>query len=105
MATQLARYQWAAKYCKNKNVGDIACGEGYGCELLKKNGASMVIGMDLSEVLIKEWSVYQENNENLFFIVGDGLSIPFRNSQLDVITSMETIEHVNIMDPIIRTLC
>lgn len=35
----VARYDFAARYVKGKNVLDVACGSGYGAAMLKKAGA------------------------------------------------------------------
>ena len=36
------RYQWASKYCDGKDILDVACGVGYGSEILARQGAASV---------------------------------------------------------------
>ena len=44
----IARYEFAQKYVKDKNVIDVACGSGYGSRILKEGGANKIIGIDSS---------------------------------------------------------
>jgi ubiquinone/menaquinone biosynthesis C-methylase UbiE len=46
-------YKFAAQFVKNKHVADIGSGSGYGCEILKKAGATLVCGSDISKHAIK----------------------------------------------------
>lgn len=45
-AAQLARYALASGLCTGKRVLDVACGEGHGASLLRRWGASRVVGVD-----------------------------------------------------------
>ena len=45
----LARYEFAANYVAGKDAADIACGTGYGSELLALRGARSVVGVDIDE--------------------------------------------------------
>ncbi len=42
----LAVYEWIAARCAGKRVVDMACGEGYGSDLLAAAGAASVVGVD-----------------------------------------------------------
>mgnify|MGYP003392931026 CR=1 FL=1 len=95
----VARYRFAQKYTKNKKVLDIACGTGYGSNMLKEAGATEVHGMDVSEEAISF------ANKNY---AGPSTSFSICNAELlnssdtyDLIVSFETIEHV---DDYLRTL-
>ena len=44
----LVRYQLAAKLARGKKVLDIACGSGYGANILAEAGAAQVIAVDIS---------------------------------------------------------
>lgn len=46
-------YETAAKVSRDKRVLDIACGSGYGCQILKNAGAREVVGVDLSSDTIE----------------------------------------------------
>lgn len=76
---------------KEEVVLDIACGEGYGSELLSKH-SKYVYGVDVSrDVIINAQSKYRK--PNLEFLVGNTSSIPLPDASVDVIVSFETIEH------------
>lgn len=85
------RYFFANELCADKIVLDIACGEGYGTELLSKN-AQKVYGVDISEEAISH-AKKRYNIDNVEFIQGDCTNIPLESGSVDIIASFETIEH------------
>lgn len=91
----LHRYHSIIPFIKQKTVLDIACGEGYGTDLIAKH-AHKVYGVDLDQSCIK-WATekYVPANNNLEFKTGSVDNIPVANNSIDVIVSFETIEHVN----------
>jgi len=85
------RYQYVLPYITNKNVLDIASGEGYGSNLIARF-ASKVVGVDVDkEVISKAKILYPRSN--LEFIHGSAVEIPL-DQTFDVIISFETIEHL-----------
>lgn len=75
---------------------DIACGSGFGTELLSRK-AEFVLGVDyLEEYIIKARERYPENNR-LRFAVGDAQHFVYqgREGQFDLVTSFHTLEHVS----------
>lgn len=95
------RYIFASKFVKDKRVLDVACGSGYGCDILLKGGASEVIGVDISNEAIS----YCKNNyhdKNLKFEQGNALSLNFKNKSFDIITAFEFIEHIKEGEEFIR---
>jgi ubiquinone/menaquinone biosynthesis C-methylase UbiE len=87
----LHRYAFARTLCENKNVLDIACGEGYGSNLLAAS-AGAVSGVDLdNDVVIAATQKYKR--PNLAFKQGDATKIPFNDAVFDVVVSFETLEH------------
>jgi SAM-dependent methyltransferase len=95
-AEHLARYHFAKSFCIDKIVLDIACGTGFGSAYLLNNGAKFVYAADVSdEALAKTQEALKPfPAENYQLIKGDGLVVPLGNASVDVITSMETIEHI-----------
>lgn len=88
----IARYNFAAKFVKNKRVLDIACGVGYGSNILKKNGANYILGIDIN----KKALLYAQKNygdRKIKFTYGDITKINIQQ-KLDVIVCFETIEHI-----------
>ena len=75
-----------------KNILDIACGEGYGSNILSEYALS-VVGIDISEEAINHASKKYEK-KNLRFIQGSATFIDLTPSSIDVIVSFETIEHL-----------
>ena len=70
------RYLWAQQFSRGKRVLDIACGEGYGSEILARFAAH-VIGVDLSEDTVVHAS-RKYCRKNLEFLVGSATRYPFR---------------------------
>lgn len=88
----LSRYEAVCELTKGKIVLDIACGAGYGTELIAKK-AKKVIGIDLYPEVI----AYAKNNyaqANIDFKQGDALAIPLKDKSVEVVVSLETIEHL-----------
>jgi SAM-dependent methyltransferase len=87
------KYNFASNFVKNKVVLDVACGTGYGSSYLKKKGARVVIGGDISEEAIEYAKTHYER-EGLSFICLDATNMPFSRNYFDVLISIETIEHI-----------
>lgn len=86
-------YVFASQFVKDREVADIGCGSGYGCEILKEAGASAVHGADISRSSIRyarsryggiaEFSV--QNVANLK---------EYPDDAFDVVVSSEVLEHI-----------
>lgn len=101
----LLRYKFASKYVKDKTVLDIACGEGYGTNLLSKM-AKKVTGVDLSRESIAKAEVKYKTPKNIKFTQSDALSFLKKgNKKYDVIVSFDTIEHIKKYDLFLALLC
>ncbi len=86
------RYAFTKKLVKNKKVLDAACGEGYGSHILSAE-AETVIGLDIDESSVHHASKrYQKNN--LKYIQGSCIDLPFEDKSFDCVVSFETIEHL-----------
>lgn len=89
----LARYEWAAQFVKGKQVLDIACGAGLGSYILATTGkAKEAIGCDIDPDAIR-YASFRRQNPNLIFKVANAEQFEVE-SDLDVIISFETIEHL-----------
>lgn len=91
----LARYNIALNICKDKNVLDVACGEGYGSYLLSNAGAKSVIGIDIDADTIKG---AQKNfiNDNLKYLNENACDMKeIESNSIDLLVSFETFEHVD----------
>jgi ubiquinone/menaquinone biosynthesis C-methylase UbiE len=88
----LHRYAIAIDLVKDKIVLDLACGEGYGTNLLSKT-ARKVTGIDISkEAILHARKKYLR--ENIEFIEASAINLPLQDNSIDVVVSFETIEHL-----------
>ena len=87
----LHRYAIVNDYIKGKKVLDIACGEGYGSNLIS-NEAKYVYGVDIDSQVIENAKI-KYKKANIEFIAGSTDNIPLDDASVDVVVSFETIEH------------
>ena len=87
----LHRYAFVLELVKDKYVLDIACGEGYGSNLIAKQ-AKYVFGVDIDSATIKHANS-KYSSENLKFIESSTSNIPLESDSVDIVVSFETIEH------------
>ena len=87
----LHRYRFASQFVVDKEVLDIASGEGYGSAWLAKF-AHGVIGVDVAQPAI-DHARRKYCAVNLEFRVGSCAQIPLDDKSVDVVVSFETIEH------------
>lgn len=87
------RYVFATEFVRDRTVLDLACGEGYGSDLLAQT-ASSVVGVDVSEAAIAHARRRYGQRANLRFRQGDCAAIPADDQAFDVVVSFETLEHV-----------
>jgi SAM-dependent methyltransferase len=84
------RYRFAIPYCRDRQVLDVASGEGYGCASLLKGGARSVIGVDISEDACR----YARERYCVQAVAAPAERLPLPDRSLDVVVSFETIEHL-----------
>lgn len=91
----IMRYIFAGKFLRPADIAlDVACGCGYGTHYLSQLARSgRIYGVDTSEDALKQAGRYKDR-DNLEYIPGDALSLPFRNATFDAVVSFETIEHL-----------
>jgi 2-polyprenyl-3-methyl-5-hydroxy-6-metoxy-1,4-benzoquinol methylase len=87
------RYQIATRYVLGKQVLDIACGAGYGSQMLGQAGAKSVIGVDVCRQTVD----YAQKNYQ-----SPGVSFTCESAEeftwpelFDVVISFETMEHLH----------
>lgn len=95
-ALHVKRYRWTAhNYLKPNNlVLDLGCGTGYGVKMLAKH-CSQVVGVDFDPLVLE---TPNDGYGNIKFFCHDvcATTLPLKLgiSKYDVITSMETMEHL-----------
>ncbi len=91
-----ARYKFASNYVQGK-VFDIACGVGYGAEVMMAMGEGIkkIVGIDNDEDSIK-YARQHYNYPWTEFKVGEATNVDLvdRLGKADNIISMETVEHI-----------
>lgn len=92
----LHRYQLARTLTAGRDVLDIACGEGYGADILAATAKS-VVGVDISADAV-EHAKLNYRHPRIFFRVGSVTDIPVPDASVDMIVSFETIEHLDDHD-------
>ncbi|MFZ2126035.1 MAG: class I SAM-dependent methyltransferase [Candidatus Microsaccharimonas sp.] len=90
------RYLTIKRLCKGKVVVDMACGTGYGVDIIS-DVAKKVIGLDVDEESIRQCQK-KYSKPNLSFAVGDATSMDLPDKSVDVFVSCETIEHLSATD-------
>jgi SAM-dependent methyltransferase len=102
----LHRYAIAIDLVKERTVLDLACGEGYGSNLLAMH-AKQVTGADINKDTIKA-AERKYRKANLQFMAAAVEELPFPDKHFDVVVSFETLEHTSnhekMLDEIKRVL-
>ena len=90
------RYLFARDFCDDRDVLDLASGEGYGTALLSQV-ANLAVGVEIDDSAVsaaqKEFS-----RPNLRFQQGDACTLPLEDASFDVVVSFETLEHLHDQD-------
>src|SRR2546428_3758983 len=94
-AEHLARYRWAARWVRGKSGLDVACGTGYGSDVLRRAGARRVVSVDLSASAL---GFARRRYPGPLYIRADALALPLTGESFDMVNSLETIEH--LADPL-----
>jgi 2-polyprenyl-3-methyl-5-hydroxy-6-metoxy-1,4-benzoquinol methylase len=95
----LVVYDWIASQVGAKSVVDMACGEGYGTEVLARTAKS-VIGVDANPEAYEHAKVKYENDR--VTIVRDLIESYRPAEKQDVVSFLQTIEHVQDPAAVLR---
>ncbi len=76
----------------SQEVLDIGCGAGHGSNMLSKK-YKKVYGVDISEEAI-EYAKSNWATNNIEFVVGSAMDIPFPDSTFDAVSAFEVFEHL-----------
>ncbi len=88
-AWHLARYKWASKFVRGKQVANAACGTGYGNAILQGYTMHEVHGFDRSAEAI---AIGRKQGYGTLSVVED--IEDHRLAPFDAVVSLETIEHL-----------
>lgn len=96
------RYLFALRFAQDRDLIDVASGEGYGSALLAQV-AKAVIGVDVDATSVENGN-RRYGFPKLSFRVGDATNLPCESDSFDVAVSFETIEHVEDHDAFLSEL-
>ena len=91
-AEHLVRYWWARAGAAGADVLDVACGVGFGTELLARSGARSVVGVDVSADAVA--AARERCGELARVEQADLEALPLAADSVDLAVCFETIEHV-----------
>lgn len=91
MLEHLHRYGMAMDLCAGKVVLDLACGEGYGTNLIASK-AKKATGVDINAAVVNA-AQKKYIKDNLEYKTGSATQIPCEDNFFDAVVSFETIEH------------
>jgi GT2 family glycosyltransferase/2-polyprenyl-3-methyl-5-hydroxy-6-metoxy-1,4-benzoquinol methylase len=94
------RYCLARDYCADRDVLDVASGEGYGSALLTGIARS-VVGVEIDPASVAHARAAYPL-PNLRFLAGDACALPLADACVDVVVSFETLEHVADQEAFLR---
>ena len=90
------RYLFSRGFCRDRDVLDVASGEGYGAAQLAQV-ARQVVGIEYAGTTVRN-SAANFPRSNLRFVQADARSLPLSAASFDIVTSFETIEHFDRQD-------
>ena len=96
------RYATVLDIINEKDVLDLACGEGYGSFLMSKTARS-VTGIDISDEAVRHASRNYKRS-NLKFGRGSASALEVPDASFDVVVSFETIEHLAEQEEMIKEI-
>jgi len=86
------RYVFAGRFVQGQRVVDVACGSGMGTDLLARMGARECVGLDVS---VDAVTAAARRYPRSRFAACDATRLALREASVDVIVSLETLEHLH----------
>jgi len=89
------RYMESARYIREGDIIlDLACGSGYGADILSQQKGTTVYAGDIDPGVISACQNDWKNNTSIHFEVMDATALRFDDAFFNAIISLETIEHL-----------
>jgi SAM-dependent methyltransferase len=101
---ELSRLNFVRSYFAGKTVLDAGCGAGYGSDFLAENGALWVLGVDISTEAIR-YAAANHRRDRLAFGVIDCTRLGLKDESVDVVCSLELIEHLVQTEQFLSEVC
>lgn len=100
----LSRTACAPESIHGRSVLDIGCGSGALCEAMLECGCEYVVGMDVSESVMRA-NASLRNADRLSFVLGDLLSPPFQPKTFDLMVMRHVLHHIVTPLDALRCIC
>lgn len=97
-----SRYHFASDLSRDAHVLDIACGTGFGGEILLDHGAASVTGVDIERDALLRAKAKAPARQHV--VQADGTRLPFVTDSFDTVVSFETLEHIEDASGLIAEL-
>ena len=94
----LVVYEWIAERVRGLDVVDLACGEGYGADVLARGGARSVVGVDANPQA-HEHAALRYSREGVSF---QRDLVEAWEGEADAVSFLQTIEHVEDPAPLLE---
>ncbi|MGY4513598.1 class I SAM-dependent methyltransferase [Bradyrhizobium sp. WSM1417] len=91
VASACHRYYWAAAYCEEKDVLEVACGSGFGLGYLAQRARTIYAG-DINPTLVARVTAHYGRRVPTQVI--DAQALPFGDNSLDVIVIFEALYYL-----------
>ena len=90
--------EWFKTHCPGKKVLDYCCGNGDDSVFIAAQGASEVIGIDISEVSVQNCTdkAARAGLANLSYRVMDGEALEFADNLFDIVTEYGALHHLDL---------
>lgn len=99
----LQRYDFSARFIKDKTVLDLGCGSGYGSRRLLDHKSKSVVAVDIDPKIIN-FAKKNYPHKKLSFKVANATKLPFNDNKFDVVVSFEVIEHLKDYNTYIKEI-
>ena len=87
---------------KRKKVLDLGCGFGWHCQYAVENGASKVVGVDISTKMLKV--AKKKTSKNIEYICDSIEEIMFTDHSFDIIISSLTLHYLSSFDDVVKKI-
>jgi 2-polyprenyl-3-methyl-5-hydroxy-6-metoxy-1,4-benzoquinol methylase len=86
-------YRFGSQFARGAKVADIGCGSGHGCDIVKKGGAALVKGSDMSRSAV---TFAKENFAAIAEFEVQSITDleKYANNEFDLTLSSEVLEHI-----------
>ncbi len=88
---------------EDKKILDLGCGYGWHCKYAVDNGASYVIGTDISRKML-DIAKEKNNHKNIEYIQGAMEDLTFKGQSFDVIISSLAFHYIKDFDPLVENI-